>query len=225
MMATFEVKRRRQIDFFLQISYSFCPLSQFHFPIIFSFYSEELFTQQIIFNIENFGIINLNPPVNLKNLVLLALDELNVSDTQPSSTGDLNNQADLAQKLLISKSQILEKFFNINVTESGDILSLPIILEGHAPIMAYLPNYILNLALCVDWENERPCFDTFSKITGKFYAKIAHTMDQKEWNWLVEHVLYAGFKQFLLPNKELIDSGAILKITSTQELYQVFERC
>lgn len=170
-------------------------------------------------------MLNLDPPLNIHELVLMALNELDASDTQPSSTGDLKSQADLIQKTLISKSQILEKFFNINVTPTGDLLSLPIILEGHTPVMAHLPNYILNLALCVDWDNERQCFDTFSKVTGKFYGKVGHKMELKEWNWMVEHVLYAGLKQFLLPNKGVVDSGAIIKVTSTQELYKVFERC
>lgn len=198
----------------------------FHFHIVsVFFYSEELFTQQVISNIENFGIQHLDPPLSIQELSLLALTELEASETQPSSNGNLDNQAELIQKTLISKSQILEKFFNINISPSGDLLSLPIILEGHTPVMAHLPNYILNLALCVNWDNERECFDTFSKVTGKFYGKNGHKIDEKDWNWMVEHVLYAGLKQYLLPNQTLIDSGAITKVTSTQELYKVFERC
>lgn len=235
----FDEKRlcRRQIDFFhtydiasgpvlIFVYVSFSPrFKSSTYIFLFLFYSEELFTQQVICNIENFGVLNLDPPLRIQDLVLMALHELNASETQPSSTGDLNSQAELIQKTLSSKSQILEKFFNINVTPSGDLLSLPIIVEGHTPVLAYLPNYILNLALCVDWDNERQCFDTSSKVTGKFYGKIAHKMDLTEWNWMVEHVLYAILKQFLMPNKVLIDSGAIIKVTSTQELYKVFERC
>lgn len=170
-------------------------------------------------------MLHFDPPLNTEELSMMALNELEASATQPSSTVDLKDQAKLFQKTLCSKSQILQKFFKITVTPNGDLLSLPVILEGHSPTMAYLPNYILNLVLCVDWENERQCFDTFAKVTGKFYGKIDFQMERKKWNRMVEHVLYAGLKQFLLPNQTLIDSGAIIKVTSTQDLYKVFERC
>ncbi|XP_063707165.1 DNA mismatch repair protein Mlh1 [Culicoides brevitarsis] len=187
---------------------------------------EELFIQQVINNIENFGILHVDPALSLQKLSYIALEELEASGTQPQTTcQSLLEQSEVIAKTLVSKSQILEKFFNIHITPSGELLSLPIILEQHTPVMAYLPNFILNLALCVDWDNEKLCFDTFSKVTAKFYGKICHKMALKDWNWIVEHVLYAGLKQYLLPNQELIDAGAIMKVTSTQELYKVFERC
>uniref|UniRef100_A0A336M241 CSON010758 protein n=1 Tax=Culicoides sonorensis TaxID=179676 RepID=A0A336M241_CULSO len=188
-------------------------------------YFEELFSQQIIYNLENFGTLNLDPPLDLRELILLALNEHNISETQPSTTVDLKTQAELIQVTLCTKSQILEKFFNIIVTASGELLSLPRIVEGHTPNFAYLPNFILNLALCVDWDNEKQCFDTFSKVAGKFYSKISYNTDAKQWKWIVEHILYSNLKNYLLPNKILVNSGAIIKLTSTQELYKVFERC
>lgn len=164
-------------------------------------------------------------PLKVQELVLLALQELEASETQPSSQGNLLTQAELIEKTIISKSMILEKYFNIQISSDGTLTTLPIIVENHTPCFTFLPNYLLNLALCVNWDNERQCFDTFSKITAKFYAQISNTIESKEWEKLVEHVLYPSIKQFLYPSKDLIDGGAIVKVTSMPDLYKVFERC
>lgn len=210
---------------FLSFSYILFHFSELKKIVIFLFFSEELFNQRIICNIENLGTLVLEEPLNVKDLVLLALEELEASETQPSSQGNLVTQAELIEKTIVSKSMILEKFFNIQISSDGTLTTLPIIVENHTPCLAYLPNYLLNLALCVNWDNERQCFDTFSKVTAKFYAKVSQTIDQKEWEKLVEHILYPTIKQFLYPSKDLIDGGAIVKVTSMPDLYKVFERC
>lgn len=47
----------------------------------------------------------------------------------------------------------------------------------------------------------------------------------RQWRWTVEHVLFAALRTFLRPPKERARDGSVVELTSTEQLYKVFERC
>lgn len=188
--------------------------------------AEELFYQRTIVDIQNYGILTFETPYQIQELAMIALQELNVADTQPSSNDDLAAQAKLVETTLISKSAILKEYFNI-VIEDGKICSIPLLVEKHVPPLLTLPSYILNLALCVNWDDEKICFETFAQITGRYYGTVPSVEEKpaEEWKRTVEHVLYPAIKQYLYPSQDLASSNAIIKLTSLPDLYKIFERC
>lgn len=47
----------------------------------------------------------------------------------------------------------------------------------------------------------------------------------RQWRWTVEHVLFSALRTFLKPPKERARDGSVVELTSTEQLYKVFERC
>lgn len=86
-----------------------------------------------------------------------------------------------------------------------------------------MPIYILRIASEVDWEDEKRCFQTMARETAALYAHIPSYLDRNRWKWIVEHVMYAGVKQYLLPPDKFREM--ILQIANLSHLYRVFERC
>ena len=81
----------------------------------------------------------------------------------------------------------------------------------------------MRLATEVEWSKEKQCFETFSRETAKFYARISVGNDECEWKWDVEHIIYDNIKRYLMPSSEL--KSVLLPIANLQNLYKVFERC
>ena len=66
--------------------------------------------------------------------------------------------ADLIQKLMSQKAALLEECFGLKFDESGNLVSIPKLIEGYIPNTDYLPSLILSLAREVDWTEEKQCF-------------------------------------------------------------------
>lgn len=82
---------------------------------------------------------------------------------------------------------------------------------------------MLRLASEVDWDDEKRCFQTVSRETAKFYAYIPMYLDENKWKWIIEHVMHAAIKQYLLPPGKLKE--ITLQVANLSNLYRVFERC
>ena len=64
--------------------------------------------------------------------------------------------------LIVSKRAMLFNYFNITITEDGDLSTLPLLLKGYLPSMGKLPMFLLRLGpTCnVDWTSELECFES-----------------------------------------------------------------
>lgn len=49
---------------------------------------------------------------------------------------------------------------------------LPRLVDGHTPLLIYLPDFILTLAYNVDWSAEKECFHTVAQAIAAFYAQL-----------------------------------------------------
>ena len=45
------------------------------------------------------------------------------------------------------------------------------------------------------------------------------------WKWVIEHLIYAGFKKYLLPPQHFAQDTTFLQLANLPDLYKVFERC
>ncbi len=72
--------------------------------------------------------------------------------------------ADLVERLMLDKADMLAAYFGMNIDGQGRLKSLPQLIEGYPPDMNYLPRFVLNLAREVDWESEQQCFHGVAQV-------------------------------------------------------------
>ncbi|XP_016957723.1 DNA mismatch repair protein Mlh1 [Drosophila biarmipes] len=185
-------------------------------------FSEELFYQRLVYQFQNLSEITLNPPLPLKELLMLSLDSEAAGWTPED--GDKGELAASAAEILLKKAPIMREYFGLRISEEGNVESLPSVVAQHRPNVAHLPVYLLRLATEVDWEKEARCFDTFCRETARFYSKLDWREESAgSSRWTTEHVLFPTFRKYLLPPPRLRDH--IFELTSLPTLYKVFERC
>lgn len=96
-------------------------------------------------------------------------------------------------------------------------------LDNQIPTLGHLPMYILRIVTEVNWLKEKQCFETFSRETAAYYARMSLASQESEWKWDIEHILFDNIKKYLMPSDLL--SSAIIAVANLQNLYKVFERC
>ena len=83
--------------------------------------------------------------------------------------GDKEDLANGVVSLLVDKKDMLDDYFSLEIDENGQILGIPMLLEGYIPDLNQLPMFVLRVATNVDWEEEEACFDTFCQELSNFY--------------------------------------------------------
>ncbi|ALC40898.1 Mlh1 [Drosophila busckii] len=185
--------------------------------------SEELFYQRLVYEFQNFAEISLVPPLQLQELLQVALDS-EAAGWLPED-GDKSELAANAAAILQQKSAIMREYFALRISDEGCLESLPELLVQHVPSAAHLPIYLLRLATEVEWEEEAQCFENFCRETARYYAQLSwfDPKDIAQGQWHMEYVLFPSFKKYLLPPARL--KQHLFELTSLPSLYKVFERC
>ncbi|MCL4109506.1 UNVERIFIED_CONTAM: hypothetical protein GTU68_038901, partial [Idotea baltica] len=88
--------------------------------------SEELFYQLFVINFGNFGLLKLSCSANIKELVLIALEQEESGWSEED--GPKEDLADFVLDLFQSKAPMLEDYFSLQVDESGNLMTLPYVL-------------------------------------------------------------------------------------------------
>uniref|UniRef100_H3AH00 DNA mismatch repair protein MLH1 n=1 Tax=Latimeria chalumnae TaxID=7897 RepID=H3AH00_LATCH len=197
--------------------------------------SQELFYQILICDFGNFGVLRLSESAPLYDLAMLALDSPESGWTEED--GPKEGLVEYIVQFLKKKTEMLQDYFSVEIDEEGNLTGLPLLLENYVPALEGLPMFILRLATEVNWDEEKACFETFSKECSTFYSiRKQYTLEDlassKElgscatpWKWMVEHVIYKAFRTHLLPANHFTEDGSILQIANLPDLYKVFERC
>ncbi|CAH4037069.1 unnamed protein product [Pieris brassicae] len=187
--------------------------------------SEELFYETILYDFQNFGLVKMSNPLPLEELFVLGL---NTNERECKDEGDLRAMAKEMTKHLLSKKAMLLEYFSFELNDEGELLALPLLLDGHTPFMGALPIYLVRLVTEVNWDSEKECFDTLSRQTAIFYSQPNPDDNEnvlKSEFWKQEHIIFPAIRRYFLPPTSFVDSGAILQIASLSDLYKVFERC
>lgn len=148
---------------------------------------------------------------------------------------------------------MLAEYFSLNITASGLVESLPLLLRDYTPNLDNLPDFLMRLGpqvgLCgthrpslmtnhwqVDWTSESECFESFLRELASFYAPGAaisvtsspasdeQKAQEKAERWQIQYVLFPAMRRFLVAPKSLLDRD-VVQIASLPDLYKVFERC
>ncbi len=52
----------------------------------------------------------------------------------------------------------------LQIDDSGQLRGLPVLIDGYAPDLARLPDFVLRLSRDVEWEQEKACFRTVAEV-------------------------------------------------------------
>jgi len=201
--------------------------------------TEEMFYQIAINDFGNFDVLRLNPPAPISALAEIALDNTEESGWTEAD-GDKTMLAKFADRLLKEKREMLDDYLSIKIDENGNVLTIPILLEGYVPYFGNLPIFLLRLATEVDYEDEEECFRTLAKELARFYAVSTDEnsqFDEKQheeidknnpsetdsWMKVIETVVFPALKSRAKPSKSCITN--FVSVANLPDLYKVFERC
>ena len=216
----------------------------------------EYFYQLGLTDFGNFGFIRFSPPLDLRELIAIGA-ELELKDDGSTPLGDeddvsVSDVVKLVAEQLIERREMLLEYFSMEISPTGELLSIPLLVKGYTPAILKLPKFLVRLGPNVDWESEKGCFETFIKELATFYVPEplspvpsegggdedqsspegssrgktdAETRARRDHvHRAVEHVLFPAFKARLVATKSLAQ-GAVLEVANLKGLYRVFERC
>jgi len=203
----------------------------------------EYFYQVGLTDFGNFGTIRFNPPLNLKELLSLAAEDEKASSAPAGEEDDFEVEevVELVSAQLIERREMLLEYFSFEISEEGEIISIPLLLKGYTPSLAKLPRFLLRLGPHVNWMSEKECFATFLRELASYYVpeQLPPTpgpedpeeevgeeikIRRGEINKAVEHVIFPAFRARLIATKSLM-KGGVVEIANLKGLYRVFERC
>ncbi|PLB47268.1 DNA mismatch repair protein MutL [Aspergillus steynii IBT 23096] len=147
-------------------------------------FCSEFFYQVGLTDFGNFGVIKLDPAPKLLDLLRIAADnereehESEAARQKKKPTREREQEAkeifinapDIVAKTLIERREMLNEYFSLQISEQGDLLTIPLLLKGYLPSLAKLPRFLLRLGPYVDWSNEGECFRTFLRELAAFYT-------------------------------------------------------
>jgi DNA mismatch repair protein MLH1 len=175
-----------------------------------------LFYQIYLQDFGNFAMLEFDEPHNVETLY-------EMFETQRSQEP---LDADSVRTKLTREHirNMIDDYFSLEINEEGQICTLPVLLNGYHPNPYNLPRFINDLVHRVDWKSEKPCFQTFGQSLAKLYqASYLDYENHDDWVKTVTSILYPKIKSYLKPSEDLNNVFAV--ITTTNELYKVFERC
>jgi DNA mismatch repair protein MLH1 len=211
----------------------------------------EYFYQVGLTDFANFGYIRFNPPLALEELLKVAADQ------EKSNAGDAADEVDWEEVVqsvaeqLIDRRALLAEYFSMEITEEGDLCSIPLLMKGYTPSLAKLPQFLLRLGPHVDWNHEKECFQSFLRELASFYVpeslpvRYAPPTPQKDvkgkgrqravqedseialrrekLHWAIEHLIFPACKARLVATRALLKG--FIEVADLKGLYRVFERC
>ena len=126
--------------------------------------SKELFYQITVFKFGNFDFLRLSEPAPVLDLALLALDCEESGWTEED--GPKDELATYIVNLLKEKRTMLLDYFSLEIDSEGNLLTLPLLLDGYVPNLNGLPMFVLRLATEVGYgdnnhQNQFSCFFCF----------------------------------------------------------------
>ncbi|KAL3419797.1 DNA mismatch repair protein [Phlyctema vagabunda] len=201
----------------------------------------EYFYQVGLTDFGNFGTIRFDPPLKLRELLVIGAEHEKSTAPPMSEDFEVQDVVDVVSAQLIERRDMLLEYFSFEISEAGDLLSIPLLLKGYTPSLAKLPQFLLRLGPHVNWTSEKECFETFLRELASFYVpeqlppspgpedaeeEIDESMKtrRQQVNRAVEHVFFPAFRARLIATKSLM-KGGVLEVADLKGLYRVFERC
>ncbi|KAF3072671.1 DNA mismatch repair protein MLH1 [Trichoderma lentiforme] len=134
----------------------------------------EYFYQLGLTDFGNFGVINFSPPLDLRELLQLAVEKEHESvGITPEDGFNYKFVVKTVANALIERREMLQEYFSLEITPTGEVVSIPLLVKGYTPSIAKLPRFLLRLGPYVNWNDEKQCFKTFLTELATFYVPEA----------------------------------------------------
>ncbi|KAJ1963577.1 DNA mismatch repair protein, partial [Dimargaris xerosporica] len=106
---------------------------------------EEMFYQRFLLQFCNFGRIDLQPSVDLTQMLLLAFQSRPESISADSLDKSPETMAREGAQLLIDRRAMLDEYFYMTVDTQGQLTTLPLVITGYTPNLVKLPIFLYRL--------------------------------------------------------------------------------
>ncbi|KAI9827152.1 MAG: DNA mismatch repair protein [Thelocarpon impressellum] len=207
---------------------------------------EEFFYQLGLTDFGNFGRISFDPPLSLTSLLETALrHELSLTPSTAGPPLDWTHVLSKVRTQLLDRREMLDEYFSLSLSASGDLHSIPLLLKGYTPSLAHLPRFLLHLGPNVHWRDEKKCFATFLRELAAFYApeplpplssRAAGAGADADADAdlssrratlarVLENMIFPAVRAKLVATTRLMQGGGVVEVANLKGLYRVFERC
>jgi DNA mismatch repair protein MLH1 len=208
----------------------------------------EYFYQVGLTDFANYGTIRFNPPLSIEDLLKVGAEQEKRNAGDEADEIDWGEVVETVKEAIIGKAALLQEYFSMEVTEEGELCSIPLLMKGYTPSMAKLPQFLLRLGPHVNWNEEKGCFQTLLRELASFYVpeslpllpsaapdaggkgkqKVAEedpeiAARRAKVREAVEHIIFPACKARLVATKGLLEG--VMEIANLKGLYRVFERC
>ncbi|KAL8844668.1 MAG: hypothetical protein Q9205_005012 [Flavoplaca limonia] len=202
----------------------------------------EYFYQLGLTDFGNFGLIKFEPALDLKALIEIGISAEKTRNAEEDVSWDEVANAVTAQ--LVDRRQMLLEYFQMEISESGELISIPLLIKGYTPSLVKLPRFLMRLGPFVNWTDEKACFHTFLVELASFYtpqrltkamqeedgveveqetSALSRPCSQAEMAQVLEHVLFPAIKARLIATQGMLKG--VVEVANLKGLYKVFERC
>jgi len=103
---------------------------------------EEFFYQLGLRQFGNYNRLRLEPPPPIRTLVKLAVD---AEPDFPHDTMSVDQAVKTIVDILVSRSEMLEEYFALNIDSNGCLVTLPLLLRDYTPNLDKLPLFLMRL--------------------------------------------------------------------------------
>jgi DNA mismatch repair protein MLH1 len=213
----------------------------------------EYFYQVGLTDFANYGSIRFNPPLPLSELLTVAAEQEKNNAGDAADGLDWDEVVETVKSQLISRRALLVEYFSLEISEEGELCSLPLLMKGYTPSMVKLPQFLLRLGPYVDWDSEKDCFQSFLRELAAFYVPeslpiapqatedsgngkgkgkemISETAEDPEIalrrakiRRALEYLIFPACKARLVATRGLLKG--VMEVANLKGLYRVFERC
>lgn len=131
--------------------------------------AHEFFYQVGLTDFGNFGLIQLQPPPSLRDLLEVAAQHY-IDTESDCATLDKDQVVQKVYDQLMKRKQMISEYFSIEISDDGLVEAIPLLLKGYIPSLTKLPTFLLRLGPFVNWTEEEDCFRTFVRELASFYV-------------------------------------------------------
>lgn len=204
----------------------------------------EYFYQVGLTDFGNFGFIRFDPALNLSELLTVGVNQEKIMADVDDDI-DWDEVVPAVRQQLISRREMLMEYFSLEITDEGELVSIPLLTKGYTPSLAKLPHFLIRLGPHVNWLEEKACFRSFLRELASFYVPEVlpsppHGNEEGQMDGTgqetpdimsrrthleraIEHVLFPAFRSRLVATKGLLKG--VVEVANLKGLYRVFERC
>lgn len=208
----------------------------------------EYFYQVGLTDFANYGFIRFNPPLSLHELLEIAAQQEQRNTSDADDDVDWADVVNSVEGQLISRRALLAEYFSLEITEAGELCSIPLLAKGYTPSMAKMPQFLLRLGPCVDWTSEKECFQSFLRELASFYVPeclplppspfqdenakgkskageedVGIAARREKIRQAIENIIFPACKARLVATRSMLKG--VMEVANLKGLYRVFERC